>query len=157
MCNSKLLTTPNQTLLWGIFGQASTQAVPVCKTPVRTASNQECLRRVAHNKIVLGPWFARHACITNPIVVRDLRKIDVWLMRCFRRDACLAHGREHKRVAVALTDTRTISATRMYDFVRYLTQGPCVAKRERSTLSMASALPLHGGGCLLHGWLLIVG
>jgi hypothetical protein len=96
MCNSRLLTTPNQTLLWGIFGQASTQAVPVCKTPVRTASNQECLRRVAHNKIVLGPWFARHACITNPIVVRDRRKIVVWLMRCFRRDACLAHGREHK-------------------------------------------------------------
>jgi hypothetical protein len=79
--------------------------------------------------------------------------------------SCAAFGEMHawrmvvstRRVAVALTDTRTISAARMYDFVRYQTQGPCVAKRERSTLSMASALPLHGGGCLLHGWLLIVG
>jgi hypothetical protein len=95
--------------------------------------------------------------MTNPVVVRYRRNIDVWCMRCFGETHARRIVVDERCIAVALTDTCMVIATRVYDFVHYAAQGPCVAKRERSTLSMASALPLHGGGCLLHGWLLIVG
>ena len=68
-------------------------------------------------------------CMTNPVVVRYRRNIDVWCMRCFGETHARRIVVDERCIAVALTDTCMVIATRVYDFVHYAAQGPCVAKR----------------------------
>lgn len=58
MCNSRLLTTPNHILLWGIFGQASAQAVPVARRPYGLQAIEKACREkfpYVHDEPNSGP------------------------------------------------------------------------------------------------------